>query len=101
MQIAPDCIVDPFIGEADVTVQLFLRDFISRKRERNGLFIGGLWLKRAPINRSAVESRRRASLQSSDAKAQLLQRFGKFDRRRFTCPSSRIGAASRVNAAVK
>ena len=65
------------------------------------MFIGGLSLKRVPIDRSAIESRRRASLQPSDAKAELLQRFGKFDRRRFAGPSSRIGAATRVYATVK
>src|SRR5689334_22869175 len=64
---------------ADVAVDLLLLETVSSKREWHWRFVAGLWLKRTPVDRSAVQSWRRSRLEATNRKTEPFQSFGKLN----------------------
>ena len=60
----------PVGGVRNVALDLFAVDAFGTKREGRGLAVAGLRLEHVPVNRAAIEPRRRARLQSSAAKSE-------------------------------
>ena len=58
-------------------------DPLGQRRERLGRLVARLHLQRRPVDRAAVEPRRRAGLQPAERKADIFQRARQSERRRF------------------
>ena len=79
-------------GEGNVAGHLpvMMRHTLGTKTKRRGIGIAGLYCETRPINRSAVEPRRRSGLEPATAQPQFLQRFAKKYCWRFAGSSCRI-----------
>ena len=64
-------------------------DPLGQRRERLGRLVAGLHLEPRPVDRAAVEPRRRAGLEPAERKAEPLQRQRQPDRRRLADPAGR------------
>ena len=76
-------------------------DALGQHRERLGRLVARLHLDRRPVDRRAVEPRRRAGLQPAERKAEPLQRQRQPDRRRLADPAGRRLALADMDQAAQ
>src|SRR5688572_21596842 len=74
----------------DIALDLFLRDFVGRERKWHRRTVIGLRFESAPVNRAAIESRRRSRLQTAHRKTEILQSLGQLDRCRLPGAPTKI-----------
>src|SRR5216684_3499203 len=101
MEIRPYLLMKFVRRVANVAADLRLLNPFGRKRKRHGLFVGWLWLKRAPVYGPTVQPWRRTGLQSTHGESQSLECFRQLNRRRLTCPAGGVALSPRVNESIE
>ncbi len=89
VHIRPDDVVRRLRGAGDAALDLRRFDARGEHRERLGRLVARLHLDGSPVDRGAVEPRRRAGLEPAEREAEALQRERKADRRRLADPAGR------------
>src|SRR5438552_2233912 len=90
-----------FGGGRDVTGQLRLPNLLRAEAEWSRVSVARLHLKLAPVDGTAIEARRRASLQARAAQTQILQRFAEHQRRRLAAAACGIGLLTAMDEAIE
>src|SRR5690606_6322482 len=70
----------------DVTGDLLALETVGQERERDGRIVAGIELESRKVNRTPIQARRRACLETPPCEAEGLERFGKRTRRRLAGP---------------
>ena len=95
--IGPDLRVGPGIRVGDVANSLRNLDPVGQKRERRRRIVAFLCFKRRPIDRPAVETRRRPGLQPPERQAEPAEGPGQPRRRRRIDPAGRPGLLAQMD----
>src|SRR6266576_5371045 len=82
MHIGPDHLMGSGRGPRDAALDLRGGDLLGHHRKRLRRIVAWLHLHRGPVDRGAVEARRRAGLQPAQPKAGALKRLREPERRR-------------------
>ena len=81
------CVAGVVVG--DVADDLRRRDPVGQERERRRRVVAGLHVEPGPVDRPAVEPRRRAGLEPPERKAEAGEGLRQAERRRFADPARR------------
>ncbi len=102
MQVGPDQVVPRRRRSGDAAGDLRRCDAIGESRERHRLVVGLLLVEAGPVDRAAVEARRRAGLEASESEAEAGEGLRQADRRTLTDPTrGNSGLADMDEAAEK
>ena len=89
MHIGPDHLMGRRRGPGDAALDLRRRDPVGHDRKRLRRIVAGLHFDRGPVDRGAIEPRRRAGLEPAERKAGAFERGRKAHRRRLADPAGR------------